>query len=248
MPKTKKKVCLFIVEGYSDQAALAVPLTTVFEQYDDSESIQFEITYRDITSEKDNSPRNIASEIGDIVRVFMKKNKLKKEDFIRIVQIVDMDGAYVTPEHVRIDENRQFNRYPRYTENDIFVSDEQKREEMVQRNKRKSANLDRICEMPLIMEIPFSVFYFSCNLDHVLYNEQNLEDEKKVDRAFAFASQYENDASGFMKLLESVYPKDAAKNRKSSWEYIRQEQNSLKRSSNFFLVFGEFKKKYRKYN
>lgn len=64
---------MFIVEGISDQTALAVPLTNVFKQYTALQDVRFEITHGDITSKLEITPGNIIAHIGNTVRNFMKQ-------------------------------------------------------------------------------------------------------------------------------------------------------------------------------
>lgn len=87
------------------------------------------------------------------------------------------------------------------------------------------------------MKMDYAVYYFSCNLDHVLYGVENLAEDQKVNAAEQFAEEYKENVDGFLSLLDSSYPWMIERDRKASWEYIRQEQNSLRRSSNFVLVF-----------
>ena len=90
----KKKVVLFIVEGFNDQTALAVSL----ERLLNTESVKFEITEGDITS--DYSGKNIAAKVGDIIKKHCEEYKFKTEDFMEAVLLVDMDGAYVKAEAI----------------------------------------------------------------------------------------------------------------------------------------------------
>ena len=239
MAKNKKKICLFIVEGISDQTALAVPLVNVFKKYTPLKNVKFEITHGDITSRLEVRPDNIIAYIGKIVKKFMRQYKLKKEDFAQIVQIVDTDGAYISPEYVRIDDKKKFVDYPHYTENEIYVPDKQGVDRIIERNTHKQENLNKIYTLPKIMDTEYAVYYFSCNLDHVLYGVENLEENQKVNAAEKFAEKYKEDADDFLSLLESFYPKNIGRNRKESWDYICQGQNSLRRNSNFILVFTD---------
>ena len=85
----KKKVVLFIVEGFNDQTALALPLENLLT----SEHVKFEITEGDITG--DHYGKDIAAKVGDCVRKHCEENKYQKDDFTEVVLLVDMDGAFI---------------------------------------------------------------------------------------------------------------------------------------------------------
>ena len=44
---------------------------------------------------------------------------------------------------------------------------------------KKVSILDKLCSTPSIGRIKYFMYYFSCNLEHVLHNEQNLDDKLK---------------------------------------------------------------------
>ena len=59
--------------------------------------------------------------------------------------------------------------------------------EMKKRNLRKSGILNFLISQNNILDIPYKVYYFSCNLEHVLHNEQNLPQEEKGEFADVFS-------------------------------------------------------------
>ena len=83
-----------------------------------------------------------------------------------------------------------------------------------------------------IWNIPYQLYYMSCNLDHVLHNKQNSSDEEKEKDAVAFVRRYRQDTDGFVKFLaESDF--SVTSDYVDSWNYIKQELNSLERHTNF---------------
>lgn len=235
MLKNKKRVCLFIVEGKSDEMALAVPLRNIFKRHQGTQDIRFEITHGDITSKKGLTQDKVIAAVGNAVKDFMRKYKLKKQDFAAVVQIVDTDGTFVGDEHIKIDNQSHYDKYPFYTKDDIVVQTRKGQENLVWRNHIKAKNLEKLSQNSKVMGIPYKVFYFSCNLDHVLYNIENLADDDKVQKAAEFAGKYRDDEHEFLSLFKNVYPVSVPVEFKASWEFIRQEQNSLKRNSNFLI-------------
>ena len=81
------------------------------------------------------------------------------------------------------------------------------------------------------------MFYFSCNLEHVLYDLLNLTDGEKEKKALEFAKKYKNDIPAF---LEFVRNSDFAviDDYLSSWTFIKQKLHSLGRYSNIGICFG----------
>ncbi|MFA7109271.1 MAG: hypothetical protein WC162_09025, partial [Sphaerochaetaceae bacterium] len=88
-----------------------------------------------------------------------------------------------------------------------------------------------------INEMKYYMLYFSRNLEHSLENDDSeLTDDQKVNYADDFADKYEKDIPGFMDLINS----DSLAVKGSyteTWDYIFKDDNSLKRNSNFHLLF-----------
>lgn len=49
-------------------------------------------------------------------------------------------------------------------------------ENIVERNNRKSSVIDKVYTLDKIYDIDYCMYYFSCNLEHVLHNEENIND------------------------------------------------------------------------
>ena len=96
---SKKQVVLFIVEGVSDETALAIPLEKLFS----TEHVRFDITSGDITS--DYSGKSIAAKVGECVKRHCDEYKYKREDFAEVVLLTDMDGAFIEEEFILKDES-----------------------------------------------------------------------------------------------------------------------------------------------
>jgi hypothetical protein len=74
----RKKIVFVIVEGPSDDSALGVILSRLY----DKNTVHVEITHGDITSESTAKPENIASKVGNIVKAYAKANHFKQENFL----------------------------------------------------------------------------------------------------------------------------------------------------------------------
>ena len=87
----RKKIVFVIVEGPSDDEALGV----IFSRLYNKNAVHVEITHGDITSELSAVPGNIASKIGNLIRGYAKSNHYRAADFQEVIHLIDMDGAYI---------------------------------------------------------------------------------------------------------------------------------------------------------
>lgn len=87
----RKKIVFIIVEGPSDDAALGVMFTRLY----DTNLVRIEITHGDITTRDYAESENIASRIGNLVKRYATANHFKASDFQEIIHIVDTDGSFV---------------------------------------------------------------------------------------------------------------------------------------------------------
>lgn len=228
MASKRRKVVLVIVEGPSDQTALELSFSAFF----DSNDVMIRVVHGDITADIALNPSNIASSLGNLLKSWASKYGLKSSDFLRVIHITDTDGVYIPDENVIEDDYH--NGRPIYNEMNIVVSPKSKIKE---RNSRKRHNLDRLSSIPVIWgKIPYSIYYMSCNLDHVLYGVQNSDDATKRKNAYNFAKKYHNKLDEFVKYISN--PDIGVEgDYKMSWEYIRQGVNSLQRHTNLGLCF-----------
>lgn len=236
----RKKVVFVIVEGPSDETALGV----ILSRYFDKDSVYTHVMHCDITTEFDQDTRqkvgsaDITKKIAEVVKRWADTNRLKPEHFERIIHIVDTDGAFIPEDKV---EQSDF-AYPFYTLEKILCP---VRENIIERNSRKSKNLLRLASAPTIWKVPYNAYYMSCNLDHVLYNKQNSNDQDKEKDALEFALHYRDNIPDFVNFItksDFSFKADPklllAENYKESWKQIQIGCNSLERRTNFGLVFG----------
>lgn len=73
----RKKIIFAIVEGPSDEEALAVIMSRIY----DRNSVYFHILHHDLTSEFGVEPNNVVSKVGDLVKSYARQNPFKQSDF-----------------------------------------------------------------------------------------------------------------------------------------------------------------------
>ena len=177
---SRKKIVFIIVEGPSDQEALGAVLSNLYP----SEQIYLYIEYGDITTISNITTDKIIAEIGKMVKQYAAQNHFKKSDFKEIVHITDTDGVFISAENVVELPERDANEKVIYTTTEIQAENV---ESIRKRNEQKSSNLNKLLICSQIWDIPYHVFYMSCNLDHVLHNKLDSTDEEKEQDAYAFA-------------------------------------------------------------
>lgn len=218
----RKKIVFIIVEGPSDDEALEVLLSKIY----DKNRVYVHITHGDITTSKGVNSTNILAKLGNMIKAYATANHFQKTVFREIVHIVDMDGAYVPDSAIVEDSSIQ---RPVYGLTEIRTNNVSG---LIARNKTKSKCLDRISTTKSIWEIPYQVYYMSSNLDHVLYNEQNSTDEQKEKNALSFALKYKEDINGFIDFVENS-SFSMMNGYIESWDFIKEGLHSLERHTNF---------------
>lgn len=226
MTKTKK-IILFIVEGITDEMSLSLILSKLVQD----SSVQFQVINQDITADFNSNCQNIIRKIDSQVKLFLSQNNgLKKTDIKEIIHLVDTDGAFIKEDFV-VEDMKQEKTF--YTRNSIVTN---KRDLIVERNERKSCILNKLYQTNQIGRIAYKVYFFSCNLEHILHNCQNTPHEKKCAYSYDFVDRYvgrEKDFVNYLSCNDFSIPGDY----KETWQFIKEDCNSLNRYCNFHLYF-----------
>lgn len=96
--------------------------------------------------------------------------------------------------------------------------------------------LNKLAKTSLIKNIPYSIYYSSRNLEHVLHDniQSNLTNREKIKMAYQFRKKFNGDVDKFIKFMsESEFAVEGTHS--ETWSYIRVGNRSLKRYSNFHL-------------
>ena len=224
----RRKIVLVIVEGPSDADSLEL----YFSKFFDSNTVHMKIMYGDITSKRGINQSNIKARLGNEIKVYAENNHFKAADVQQIIHLVDMDGAFVDDSVIIEDETKDKFLY---TLESVIV---QNRQVAIERNEHKRENLNTLSSRTSVMwnNIPYKIYYMSCNLDHVLHDKPNATDEEKKANSLAFTEMYYDDINAFIKFIsESTFSQ--CTDYKESWDYIKQDKHSLERNSNLGLCF-----------
>lgn len=222
----RKKVVLLIVEGPSDETALGF----LFQHFYDPDKVYVRALHRDITSETGNIHTNILKKICEEIKNFMDIYPVKKSDFFEIIHIIDTDGAFIDSSKVINDASAiKVN----YTPTEIRTSN---REAIIARNSQKARNLNILYGTQQIWKIPYRIFYMSCNIDHVLFNQQNCSDANKRNNAYTIVRRYKQTPGQYITFLtQSKF--SVIGDYRESWEYIKKNLHSLERHTNIGICF-----------
>lgn len=150
----------------------------------------------DITTKAGVGLRNIVSKIGNIVKKYAK-HSFKPKDFVRIIHITDMDGAFIEDSNVIFDSTR---KKTFYSVTEIRTCN---RDGITDRNRRKRENLTRLINTSKVWGIPYQLYYMSCNLEYAVYGKLNCSDEEKEKYAYCFAERFKEDIPGFLKFISN---------------------------------------------
>ena len=222
---SEKRVIAVIVEGPSDEIAIG----GILKEFFSSEEVQFAVVHGDITSESSVTIENAVSEVNKLVQGIVTRYGYKMDDFIRIIHIVDTDGAFTKDCIVKGDDSSTL-----YYEDHIETN---RVEAIESRNKHKAEILFKLYTTGKINNIRYNVYYNSCNLEHVLHGKlMNYTDDEKARLSDDFAERYEGKVEEFIKYISDdsfAVPGTY----KETWKYIQKDKNSLKRNTNMRLIF-----------
>ena len=226
MMKTKK-VVFFIVEGQTDIDSLQQLFRKIYK----GQSILFRFTHGDITSDTNISTETINDIIYGYVKETLDEYGYYKNDIWQIIQVFDMDGAYIDDSCIFEDKEKDVFYYQ---DNGIFYKSKQS---VIERNQHKRELMDYLVDNVSDIEgIPYYTFFMSTDLDHAIHGLRNLSVEEKIKYADKFYDTYKNNTDGFIRLLKNdICPKQNHK----TWKYIRERNlNSLSRCTNLGKYFN----------
>ena len=232
MNKQEKKVILFIVEGPSDEAAIG----SIMKNYFADNTVEFQIVYGDITTNQYVTIENIIAKIKEQIDIIKERYRYSYSDFKQIIHLTDTDGVFIDDKYVlekEPDDNisNKIMYYETHMETNNINS-------TIMRNHKKSEILRKLISTNKIANIPYKIYFNSCNLEHALYGKlYNFTNEEKEYMADDFAEKYKDNIDDFIKLItENNVAIDG--NYKQTWQFIQEELNSLNRHSNMNLLFN----------
>lgn len=226
MAANEKKMILFLVEGETDSTSLGLVMARLLENAD----VRFHVLGGDICYKYHITADNAARSVMRPVNGFLQRYRLKKTDILRIVHIIDTDGAFIPPERV-ICGGTENARYKDTCIETLSV------DSLRSRNEYKTMAANALSKLTCVDKIPYAFYYFSRNIEHVLHDRSdNLSSREKRICSENFENRYADRPEDFIKFIKSREVAVRGSYHKT-WEYIFRGTNSLKRGSNFGLFF-----------
>lgn len=247
-------VC-FCVDGQSDIDALKVPFEDLFDQvgHDDID-VRFRFAdfqhknHGDITSMAGVTTGNIEKTIYKYYfKNVDKRTELGWEDVTTIIHIIDLDGAYVPEEKIKLftaaEQARADNlvtagkpKNTLYLEDHIAVrSNLLQRQETLQRKRKNIEYLLSLDEITVgKRKVRYALYFFSCNLDHFLHGDANMTGTEKMRHAANFSSMVTDADSLVAYFTDNEFCTEC--DYEQSWKALRRDTASLQRGSNIHLL------------
>lgn len=237
-----KKVLLIIVEGQTEQIILEDYLDAHFA----NSTIRFDVQREDILTKWDAHKRipNIKNRVVRVIQSYLEKYKFLANDLTAVVHITDADGCFIAPECVKVDERIEQNLF--YTEDAILVKSDKRKEQIEQRNDMKAKNARILIANDHFsinrMKVPYQLFYFSTNLEHVLWNERNEIPTEKIQKADEFMDNLTCTIEEYLSTYLPVSSELSYREKiKKSWSFLMEGCHSLHRGTNVPLLFEMIK-------
>ena len=242
------KILLLLVEGKSDISALEYPLGLYFSCTNPNLDLHFlkpldgngDITGSNLI-EQSTIAKNIDKWWG--VTSYLSKNGFSLSDVVEIVQIIDVDGVYIKDECVKYGPFR--NKFE-YCEDAIKCEFPQR---AIDRNVKKRHNITALKSNSSIKigsaRVNYSIYYFSCNLDHYICGKRNLDPKSKVTKAEEFAYSFDDPLAVYEWFKTSTEDRiNVCLDYKKSWEYLKEGNRSLSRCSNLIILLEKYRFEY----
>lgn len=221
------KVILFLVEGPTDEDTLALIYSKIIKGHD----IKFEVLHTDITADEDMTVKYIEDQIKKAIEAYLKKNLfIKKSDILKVVHIIDTDGAFVPSTLVKQSDTGK----TEYYETHIAAKN---KDRLIRRNISKRSIVYKLSHSADVAGFPYEIYYFSRNIEHVLHDiPDDLTDEEKEELAFEIADRYSEYPEDFLILL---YKADfyVSGTYEDTWKFIMENGHSLRRHCNMSVFF-----------
>ena len=220
----KKKVMLFIVEGPTDETSLSTVLNRIFS----SSTVKFQVVHGDILTRDFTSSDKIVAAVWEQVKEFMGSIYRKSdiaESFISPIWTVYSSLMMLLSRMIRwkliLHHTIQKCKFKRQIAPGFLTAT----------SANGTISTDFL-PAPKVAGIPYSMYYFSLNLDHILHGRTNLSNWEKIRCAEEFDLKYGDDPDGFTLFMkESSF--SVCDDYRRSWAFIKTELHSLERYSNF---------------
>lgn len=197
----------------------------------ESTNTQFYVYGGDITKGKSSNQKN---RIYEAIKKFKKKEHINLQDIDELIIVTDTDGVFIDDSRLIASNRKEYcdDIIKCKDVNSIKSNNTYKSTNIIQLVSKSEFRMHKHC-------MKFSIYYFSCNLDHVLYNKRNLPDNQKSKKAILHSEKYVDNPSEFADFLNECefY---TGNDYMSTWNYVQKGVNSLKRCTNMYIYLNKF--------
>ncbi|MHD0398304.1 hypothetical protein ACY2DA_10710 [Staphylococcus simulans] len=219
----KNKILIALVEGDTDEALINV----LVEKFERNIDFQVHIVRCDLFAEY--TRKSIKQNVGDwIKKEVLNKYKLKKKDIIAIIQVIDIDAVFIS----EVRTNDQIDRVLYYS-NRIEVPNEKRKDEIIDRNKNKSGKINQMITTKVLSDIEYRLFFFSCNLEHAIFNQFNVMQEEKDDLIFEYidCTTIEEIERHLEKIALQKSTKNFVSDFRNSWQTMKDSKVNVRNTN-----------------
>ncbi len=246
---SRKKIVLMLLEGESDERLLVPAFSTLIRQRESNTHTESELMRCDVTTIKrftegtrlfdlpaGSDPRQVVRKAtNDHIKRAREEGKYRRCDVSHVVQVIDLDGAFVPLEHVvrntRIDCIEYDTQY-------IYAPNVSKQ---IDTMRAKREGVLSLRSLNSIDGIPYRLFYVARNLEHAFGGiVGNVRQSDKARQAALLAQRYSNNPNQFTQALKALYALhhgDTQVEWNETWTRVTQNSTlSLERGSNLMLL------------
>lgn len=236
MNKTKK-VIILIVEGITDEIVLD-PVRKLI----DSHQFHVQVVYGDAFTKKWGKNKTAKEIVGYIMKQVKDETKFKNSDIAHIIQLIDTDGVFINNDNFIIDETVVPEESKTYS-----YDFESKTIRIVSESAKKALLKKWNHKKELVMalkkgttysssKVPFSLYFNSLNLDHVITNSILKKDDKGNEAIKFIESNKDLDS-----YIEFFRTKSSSESFESSWNEIVVDSDWEHPKSNVTFLIDKIK-------
>ncbi|HFI0177688.1 TPA: hypothetical protein ACGORP_002122 [Streptococcus suis] len=236
---SQNKFILLIVEGKSDHTFYGEMIARYSEELQlvSGGNLRIKVTHGDILTKKSHkTPEQLVSDIFDH---YKRDNSLETGDFVKIVQICDVDGSYFEDDLYQINKSRAYVSDKTYDyskeQGRIYVKGEIELQKLRSKWDLKKNRQDTLNSIANIQGIDYQIFYVSLFLEHFLTNRLIIDSEEKSDCIESYLDS--KDLNEFLELLECRKLSD---NYHESWDKLNRRKDPYIPCSNINILFKSF--------
>lgn len=210
------------MEGTTDSDCLD-PIVDYFKEQFKLTDLDIHIQGGDVFTESINNQKSGETILKEQVEVYLRQSKLTAKDILHVAFITDTDGIYIDPTDYHVDSSIVKFTYD-LNNKKIICENEDKKRSLMQTRQTKVKKLSQVIrefEKSVLSisraDIPYSIYYNSLNLEHVLF-DNILPNNEKTASLDNFLDSINDDPIKLMNIFKS---KTLSDDYLESWELIK---------------------------